>query len=290
MLRRGIVASSHFPRSIGDRVRRLWVDNLPDDPLQHLSAKAIEVLVPCAGKDLELLPTVLDSLHQNVSNPILRTRVVVPDSLKMAARKVLPSAVEIEAEESFLNGVGRASLLAISRKWAGIHKEGWFVQQALKFLGVLNSESEAVLVLDADTVITASRNFVTEEGVQLLVPSYEYHRPYERHFGEYTGIQVRDKMGLSFVSHHQLMQREILQMLFRAEEDVLSWLSQGRPGPIRSLASEYHTYGRFLSSHAPEKCVLGSFKNLPISRARVSELSSIHANSISLHTYLDARD
>ena len=55
---------------------------------------------------------------------------------------------------------------------------GWVLAQYLKIWTVATSESEGVLVLDADTLLLSPRIFLDRSGKQILTPSVEFHRTY----------------------------------------------------------------------------------------------------------------
>jgi hypothetical protein len=73
---------------------------------------------------------------------------------------------------------------------------------------------------------------------------------------------VPKKYRLSFITHHQLMQPEIVRRMFPGgSESLLDWWKSSTD-PIGRDLGDYEAYGCFLAHHYPERVAYGSFGNL----------------------------
>jgi hypothetical protein len=137
--------------------------------------------------------------------------------------------------------------------------DGWRVQQILKFCLAMQSASSATLVIDADTVLLHRKVWLANGGIQLLQFSEEYHQPYRNLLRSHFGIQP--SLPVSFVTHHQLMQSEIVKEIFPAEGALVDWyLASLEPGGGKM--SEYETYGHYLTTKHPNRVAYGNWANL----------------------------
>lgn len=270
-------------------MRKLHVDRLPDNPLEHMEPAPIEVFVPATRKDFDVLPMVLESLKFGISNPIERVVICSPQPLNSFAKnRVYDFELTFLQDCDLLSAESRSRIEKASDARPASSSAGWMVQQALKFSYAMASGLPGVLVLDADTLLLGRRNFLSSSGLQLLLPSYEYHRPYERNFRAVFEAGS-DTVGLSFVTHHQLFQPWIVTEMFQNEQRIVDWLTLTNKRTVLSPVSEYHTYGRFITQFKGEMNYrLGAFKNSPMPRTEFepNDLGEINALSLSLHSYL----
>ena len=175
-------------------------------------------------------------------------------------------------------------------------KFGWVLQQLIKFQIVLTARNDATLILDADTILVRDRTFIDSEGIQALCYSHEYHRPYAVQFSEFFETDP-DNMGHSYVTHHQLMQKRIVEEMFGGTGENLEAWARRANYKIFSPLCEYHCYGEFLARYYPTRFKLMRWGNIPV---KSSELSAILRSndsleivnrfrnwcSISVHSYL----
>jgi hypothetical protein len=169
-------------------------------------------------------------------------------------------------------------------------RQGWVRQQIIKFLAVMNASTESTLVCDSDTYLTHKRLWVNSDGIQQLQISHEYSEEYENHFKEMFGQEKKSKCKVSFVTHHQLMQKEIISEMFGENLSGLSnWLESANKSSSSPI-SEYHCYGRFISDRHSDRCMFSRWNNLftTFQATNVNELVEINTNdysSISIHKY-----
>jgi hypothetical protein len=282
----GLVSSS--PRFLGDRIRKIWVDRLPYNPLSPDFAPEIEVLIPTHGKDIEVLQTCIRHLEKYCQNPISQITIVSPKPL--AAPIESQSRLSQVLDRDLLTPVLVGALKNIRANHGEKVSDTWILQQLLKLQFVLKSKCETgILVLDSDTLLLRPRVFLDFQGVQLLVPSYEYHKPYFRHSSMFADPSSTSR-AISFVSHHQLFRPQVLRTAISDERALAAWATtiKGKSGaPI----SEYHFYGQVLTSGRFDGgYVLGAFKNVALPRSTFFSSGIQHTSrdsgTASVHTYL----
>jgi len=267
----------------------------PLNPLAtHGQLPSIQIVVVAEKKDFETLPLSLLGARRSVLNPISVIRLIVPDRDMNAAMR-FSDWVTVESEDQVL---GRALREAVAQNHpAG--REGWILQQVLGIQAAKSSSDPGVVLLDADTILTAPRVFLNYSGRQLLCFSHEFEQRYEDHAALVWGRRRRHH-NLSYVTHHQLMQPHLLREMFPDKAAVINWLELGDYS-ARSPISEYHSYGRWLVEHYPKKVAMGRWRNktvesfkLPIDNPELA-LTQISKNypgslSVSLHSYLRESD
>lgn len=266
----------------------------PVDPIKTMGVgPTIELVVVANEKDFDFLPLSIYAARQRVRNPIDRVRVIVPTADISAAKKLGLDA-EVLAEENCLPEL----LLRAVDEHHPPGRRGWILQQVLGLWAILESPYAGVLLLDADTVLLRSRLFLTRGGVQLLSLSHEYEAAYERHATKQWGKRLRNH-GLSYVTHHQMVQPDVLRQMFPGAVALERWIRSASI-ETRSPVSEYHSYGRWLSDHYPERVRFGRWRNkalnpsqlelkdLPTSLENLDERFP-HSLSVSLHSYLKAK-
>jgi hypothetical protein len=89
---------------------------------------------------------------------------------------------------------------------------GWCTQQLVKVLAVMQEETSASLVVDSDTILNYPHVWLAETGQQLLCIGQECREIPFNDSSSFLNIPFRAK--LSFVTHHYLWQREILDEIF----------------------------------------------------------------------------
>lgn len=210
----------------------------PRDPLSLEEPAIIDVVIPCHPKDFARLPLVLDGVRQTVKNPIHSIRLITPNNSKTELQFRFPN-VKVIADETLLS----KELFIVVQNSYPASRHSWIRQQLLKFMAVLSSEAVGSLVVDSDTVLLSPRTWLDTAGRQCLDIAFEYHLPYMTHLRDFLQIS---NFPASFVTHHQLMQRRILQEIFGFDGKGLSdWIKSGDPSEASPI-SDYETYGQFL--------------------------------------------
>lgn len=252
------------------RIRYAWQAMLPDDPLQQDAAlPQIDVLIPAHPKDLRVLPYAVASIARGVRNPIRRIVLVVPDEAAAEISAALPSGCEVRPESPLLGELLPWTLSNVPSSW-----RGWVIQQSIKYIWVLRNDAP-VLVLDADTVLQSRRAWVNADGRQLLCLSAERHRAYVSQASRCWQLS-RAAQAVSYVTHHQLMQPDVLRAMFPEGAASLQHWIEAADFSMHAALSEYHCYGAWLRSSAGNRVVLGRFGNRSRAGEELEELALHH--------------
>jgi hypothetical protein len=289
-------------RPLPPQERQLFEMSQRTNPMRSLMAlPTLDALVPCSEKDLGTLPVVVASIRSGSDNPMDRIVVVVPADLVQHVVGALDERCYVLADEDLLDEATRRLVKSIVPAW----RRGWVTQQLVKFEGVARSRRDGVLVVDADTVLLRPRTWLAGSR-QLLVPVHEFHPPYEDHFQRVFG-RAGCSATVSWVAHHQLMRPSAVKAMFGLTESERSqrlgeWV-QAADFSQPSALSEYHTYGRWIETHASVDFALGRWGNAAVPRQHIEALRALSAPSpqnavtrlraefptrlsISMHSYL----
>ena len=177
---------------------------------------------------------------------------------------------------------------------------GWVLQQVLKLEYARNSPSAGVLIIDADTVLIKNRAWLNSDGIQALMPSWEYHRPYFNFLSTLTPFKSLAPFSpkFSFISHHMLMQPNMVREIYRAcgwdgPKTLVHFICQLSNTESQSpISIDYELYGQYLLLNHPEKVNLVKWANTSASyKGNISiellKQSYSQFASVSLHSYLD---
>lgn len=275
------------------RLRQVIELAQPADPLAACAELTpIDVIIPCHSKDMAMMELVLAGVQSSSRNPINEVRLFAPAAMVSDLRSLCPAAV-VESDDDILG----EQLVNLVKTIVPRDRRGWIVQQLIKVAAAMASKCEGSMVLDADTVLLRERTWLTKGGVQLLNVSADYHFPYVAQAERMWGAKAK-YTGLSFVTHHQLMQNDILRIMFGdARDGLANWLKM--VDSTNSL-SEYYCYGTWVMRNARSRVRLAQWENRPSPRsdspyetldvsASLELLRSRfpHAYSVSFHSYLD---
>ena len=265
---------------------------LPDDPLAGRVADPLDVVIPVGSRDVPLLATgwALDS----VLDPFVTTGItlVTPKALREALQASIseyPPAVpwRVLSDEDLLPD----RVADVVEETVPEARHGWVRQQLVKWNVALTSDVGAVLVIDADTRLLRSRTWLSG-GVQILTPVLENHRAYKAHIRRVLpGIP---RLPISFVAHHQVIQRDILTAML----DAMGGSTEGQVAWIRaadwsdsSALSEYDTYAAWALATCPQRVVLARWGNFPAGREGLHSRSGAQRRSaLSLSDHWYSRD
>jgi hypothetical protein len=182
-----------------------------------------------------------------------------PDS-SAALEQILQSNPEVRVlfDQDIL---GTALLNELNARFgAGDRNAGWVMQQLIKLSAAHQSTEVGALILDADTVMLSPKTWIRSDKRQLLQIANEYHADFMRHVLMYFGVPKKHR--LSFITHHQLMQPDVVRRVFpNGADSLLEWWKSSADPMGRDL-SEYETYGSVLAHYFPERVAYGSFGNL----------------------------
>lgn len=283
---------------------RLLVDAFqPVDPLeQEENLPSIDLIIPFVLKDLETLGYAVSAAVESSRNPIGRVALITPErtfvhepnigqlvtELVLSHASLADISLELLVDEEILsNGV----LSWLKQEQMPARDRGWVAQQLVKISCALASPFQGSLVVDADTVLMHKRTWLTSDGRQILMIGQESRDAFFSFSNEFLGFQQRAR--LSFITHHQLMQRDILSRIFGSADGLVELMERavheaGSAEGLRSI-SEYEIYGAFLSEAMPQRGVFASWGNGSGLRDSVQSGSSgdaLWALSVSYHHYL----
>ena len=254
-----------MPGRVGELGRMCFEATLPEDPLLEEPAGPISLVVPCHPKDFPLLTAVVDGASQGSRNSISSVTIVVPDGQRDRVQGLPGGPLILEDSE-----VIPPDLLVALADFVPLTRRGWAKQQLIKFLCAVRSQERATLVLDSDTVLLRPRTWWTPSGLQALCVSHEYHAEYGRHIKRSLGVERARPF--SFVTHHQLMQKDVVEGMFGSDAVGLEQWLVGADWSSLSAISEYETYGTWLVRNAPERAVLAQWNNRTVSRASATKM------------------
>lgn len=249
----------------------------------------IDVLIPAAEKDLDVLPYSIDGVFRNIKHPIVNFYVVAPESKRMrdlCARK----GCTFVPERELVDLDYREFKLVVK----GIDRSSWIFQQFLKWSGDSITGTPYYLVVDADTVYVRPQVF-ERKGRIIYNYSDEYYQPY---FDMYRRLLHESAaFPSSFTSHQMLFDRRILSEIKGKIEAIhgcdwrqaiLKNLDRNEP----SACSDYDTYGQYVFLHYPRSMAIEYWFNLDLKRSKnlrsVPELGLKYGGkykSISFHSY-----
>lgn len=274
---------------------RRWVDEAQiSDPLSGSdSLPEIDLVIAAATKDLRSAKLAVTEFLKHASNPTRSVLIVVSnDGLNLAKQLFATEKVQIQDEREFLP----RSLLAMIEENHPAGRKGWITQQVIGIFAAMQSDAPGIVVLDSDTVLIRPLAFLDRQGVQLLQFSHEYVAQYEKHAARVWGARRRHA-NMSYVTHYQLMQPDIVREMFPTPEDIGFWLLEGDM-TLKSPIADYHSYGRFLVENHPSRFMLGRWGNKSAQWGQfpgektdtfLFELREKYSTSfsVSFHTYLD---
>ncbi len=218
----------------------------------HLrSAQWLDVVIPVAQKDCVNLPNAVQSIRKWVNHPLGDIFIVgsrTEELLQICNEENCRFVDENEASPIRKDQIN----LTIH----GIDRSGWILQQFIKLNCDSISSSRYILIADSDTVFVHPQIFVDAKNVIRLPFSDEFHLPYRSMYKRLFNFEP--KSPVSFVAHHMIVDREILQEM-RLEIETKNggkwWkmilekldLSDG------SGFAEYETLGNYMLERHPER-------------------------------------
>ena len=219
-----------------------------------LKAEPIDVVIPCAPKDVKTLGRCIQGIRQNgkdVRRIIVISQEKLTDEAEWFSEEAFPFSKEEVALQLF-HGDTNAAYNFIHNPQTRI---GWVFQQLLKLYApfVIPDISSNVLILDADVIFLRTTTFMTQKGDPYFTPSNEiYHAPYFTHAQRLLPDLHRVYPEHSGIAHHMLFQRPILEDLFtqiRTTHQMEPWKAICRAADPQDIQfsglSEYEIYFNF---------------------------------------------
>jgi hypothetical protein len=274
------------------------VNKIPPRTLQNLAEPPrIISLVVSTEKDFDLLRICLPAIVSGSINQIDEIVIIVPNKDLDSCNKLVASLnPDVKAtvldEDSVLPIEVRARIKHLFGK-----RYGWVLQQLLTVEFVLKSKAKGVLVVNSDTVLIEKLLWLDHNGKQLLMPSWEYNPPYYDFLSKLSPkFQIAKN---SFISHHMLMQPEILRSIFaeldlRTTSDLFEMVENFADLNSNSpVCLEFELYAQGILTFFPEQTLISKWSNRSLSKmtmnASLDELCKIakakNYRSASIHSW-----
>lgn len=258
------------------------------------SLEPIDVVIPCAAKDREILLNCIEGIRkygENIRRIIVISKEKLTSNAEWFSEDNFPFTKEDLAYEIF-HGDKKKGKKFLTRKHSRI---GWIFQQFLKLYApfVIPGISPNVLIIDADLVFINKTSFMNEKGEPFFNIGKEYHRPYFEHMNRVLPDLKRVDENLSGITHHMLFQKPLLEDLFdliSQKHNTLPWKALCRTINLQeakySPLSEYEIYFNFALLRTNQA------KIRPLSFIDISHLKNIEKyqklnyNYVTSHNYL----
>lgn len=284
-------------KEIDMRARALEVIPQGDRPV---SGPPLELLLVCASKDFMTLPFAINQALSNCKNSIDSVTVITPDRDRNVAESICEQmenrsekAIQVRCDSDFLSEESfRRLRLAFGERF------GWIAQQLITTSFVLQSKANAILVLNADTLLIRNQTFLKSDGTQVLHRSSEYMPDYYRFLRSLDGTLATEA---THITHHMLMQPAIMREIFKSlglknighlQDNVIAFSAQTGQ---KAFCLEFEMYAQFVKKLFPERIKEVKFSNIGVPRPenerKISALIDYHQrvgkfNTLSLHDYL----
>ena len=253
--------------------------------------KSIELVIVSTSKDFDILPDSINyALRALRPYTISGVRVIVPSRDVAACQKLLMNCkyqVEIVDERDLISQNHFKKLTDVFG-----NRNTWVLQQLLKVQGVLTSKSDAVLILDSDTVLLRPRPWFSSAGHQILMPSMEYNDSYYQFLAKLNISELVPQY--SFISHHMLMQPKILSNLLNSLdlleiEKFITYICDNANTKVQSpICIEYELYGQHLFNTEPKGYFLERWSNISISRRYSNIILKSKLAKMTLRTFYNS--
>ena len=257
----------------------------------------IEILMVSKKEDFSVLKVSLEYSIKMSVNPVSSITVIVPKN-------------EVNLVKTFLNVMAEFQKINVIPENKVVSKEvielitknrpdrfGWILQQVLVASYIINSRSEYILVVDADTVLLRPRIWVDKNSKQILMPTQELHKPYYDFLRSSSNLY--GKTAISFMSHHLLIQVKIFKEIFEMfNGSVLTALQKAfafsSPTESAPFDLKYEIYSQYLLLKHKGQLDLVKWGNLSLPRSDLNQFISSkdikfsltqRYNSVSFHSW-----
>lgn len=186
----------------------------------RLSDEPIDVIIPCAPKDLLTLEQCIEGIKTNGRNLrriIVLSKEPMTRNAEWFSEDMFPFSKRDIALELFRGDLQAAEgFLAFPQT-----RIGWIFQQLLKFYApfVIPNISSNVLILDSDVIFLKKVKFINSDGEPYFIPGTEYLPQYFEHASLLLPGIRRVHPKQSGIAHHMLFQKPVLVDLFQLVEE-----------------------------------------------------------------------
>ncbi len=233
-----------------------------------LENPSIELVVTTKFKDFAIIEKCINCALNNSLNKISLIKIVVPAidfpiCLELIQKFNLKVNLQLINEDELISENIRELIFSNTKNYYG-----WVLQQVIKIKLALDSNSKGVLIVDSDTLLLGKQLWLNKNGVQRLVVANTKYDPYFQ-FLKVMGI-VKNRPKYSFVTHHMLMQPEIIKSLFaknnfKSIEDLLVKIFTDKNFcAVENISLDYELYGQFIYFNFKKRYTLSRFCNLSL--------------------------
>lgn len=218
----------------------------------------IDVIIPCAEKDIETLDLCIKGIKKHCQN-VRRIIVISSKRLSQNAEWFDESLFPFNKQDISMSLKKPCHLLIYKKKIPLNSRVNWYFQQLLKLysLFVIPDISKNLLVVDADTIFLNSVFFIDEKNSAYYATDKQFHVPYFTHIQRLTDGKIeRIYKDHSGICHHMLFQKQVMEALFSLVENIHQkpfWKafceSISKNQVNKAGASEYEIYFNFIFSN-----------------------------------------
>jgi len=229
----------------------------------------IELIIIAKQKDFEVLSKTIAITLEALSNfKTIDILLIVPQSDLVAAHHKFGNKghkLSIVNEFEILNANYLNELTRIFSS-----RDTWVYQQALKLNAVANSELEYTFVLDADTVLLNSRNWICSEGHLLLCPSDEYNADYYNFLNKIGVSEIVPKY--TFVSHHMFYNTKLVKQILHEldlelpDKQIETLYSHSNSLSGSPVCIDYELFGQWMARNRSDNVRYLKWSNIGISK------------------------
>ncbi len=252
------------------KIRFFLTRLLPFDPVKE-SPSDISIVIFTSLKDIPILPLSIAGALASHNGNISTVTIVSPQGTSGAVQSIIHKFdmdnINYVSDEQLLHQSGLSSF-----KFIRVNIK----MEILKIIAGINSESNFVLLLDGDTVLLRKRTWAGTNSYPLMV-AQEYsasHVNYNKRVLNTTNFP-----GVGFVTHHQLVKKEILIQLVEYfggienlahsfEETAAEFYLESKS----EFPSEWQLIGDFHVLKDPSNYKYANFSNLGLAREKLAFL------------------
>lgn len=272
-----------------------WIPTFSN--LEEPTNSPLDLLFVVTEKDFEILPLAIKGgLHALSKHAVGSIVIVTPKKYLNHLETLLPASMpnlKLFCDEEVLG----EDIIQDLRIAFG-ERAGWFIQQVIKVQVILSSKKMATLLIDADTVLTKDRIWIDDFGVQILCPSEEFNPSY---YSAIRKIGLEPNEHFSFISHHMLIQTQILKELFQLVGLADSYslvkhvIENHTHQSLSPISLDYELYAQYMLSAHPDLVKIQKWSNIGVARdqihveQKIEDLIATQSRkyaSISLHSWM----
>lgn len=263
-----------------------------EDTLYEEDRRAIDVVIPCTSKDLEVLPITIENLRKKLFQPINKVHVIVP----AIDEKSIVKIQQMDCQLHFDHEAAPFARELISYRVAGLDRTGWLFQQFIKLNADSIASTEDFLIFDADTILLKPTSFFNK-GKTVFFFSDEFHLPYFALINKlFPGLEL---FKASFVAHGMLLNKKVLSDLKRDLEGIANgaWYSailNCCDFTEKSCFSEYELYANYFINQNSSKVVTKYWCNRSYERRLLDGFKTMKipkfVRTASFHAYVENQE